>query len=159
MNIISAIALSIAAAASPASAFRGFELGGPCPTGVEWSLAEDAQDVQAWTRASEKLSIGDATITDIAYMCWTGGSSPVLYGVIVRLPATDGPALLAVLTAQWGRPYQSNRYLDQYLWSGGPVVGYLDYEQRGLLHVVHEPTQKRIDAAAKARAAAAGSDL
>ena len=59
--------LSLAALASPSSTFRGVDLGGPCPTGPEWFMAEEdtTLQVQAWARTGEKLSIGDAALTAV----------------------------------------------------------------------------------------------
>ncbi len=59
------LALALAAMAAPSETFRGFELGGPCPSGPEWALVTETPDTQSWTRADEKLLIGDVPLTSI----------------------------------------------------------------------------------------------
>ena len=154
--------LSMVAFAAPAKSFREYVVGGPCPTGDEWSMGEMTDNLRVWTRQDEKMSIGDAVLTNVDWLCWdTDTETSVLAGVMLRFPNTSGPPLLETLTLTWGSPLQANKYIQSYLWMGGPVSGYLSYNNidGGVLLLSHTATMNQVRAAKQSRAAAASDDL
>lgn len=157
MFVLLSLLLSSSALAAPAPTFRGFTFGEACPSGEGWSMLEESQDVQVWSRAGEKLVIGDAAITEVSYVCWRGATPAPLQGVLVSFEQSQATTLLVTLTAQWGKPSQANPYIPTYLWAG-PVRAYLNSSD-GVLLITHVATWKLQEADIKARAAAAGADL
>ena len=149
-----------AALAAPSNDFRGVPLNGPCPTGPEWTETEADDGITFFVRAGDKHAIGDAKLTRIAYGCWTPkGGTPMMAAVFITFEGIEGHALLVTLTEQWGKPYQSNPYIDRYLWQG-TTTGYLDFNfRKGSLLIQSRDVVKQREAEAKERAANASGDL
>jgi hypothetical protein len=87
-------------------------------------VKEDDGDHKFYSLTSENLKLGDADLKEIVYGFYKGK----LATVTIKTPGiTESKAVLEALKAQYGTPFQSNRYMQKFSWLGKNV--FLLYEE------------------------------
>ncbi len=162
---LSAIFLGILAVLTPSQAlaqdglkpgFRDMEWNQPPAPGMVKDHVEG--NIIFYTRATDKLSIGNAKLTSIIY----GFFNNRLSGVTVRTGVGQEDALLAVLNESWGKGHQSNPYIKSWIWSkGDTLAGYTinEFKHLGSMSIFNTTTYEEIKAADAAIAAKGKKDL
>lgn len=88
---------------------------------------KDYGGMQVYTRASDSLEIGTATVRNIEYAFWRGR----LYSVTINYSGYDNSAALyQALKYKFGAAHRPNRYMEKYVWYDGVTTHiYLDYSE------------------------------
>jgi len=139
--------------------FRTHHFGDDISQFTDLTIAEDDGDAKYYTSTDENLKIGGATIQRIAYGFYKGK----FYEVSIKTEDyTNSRALFEALKAQYGRPYQSNQYIEDYSWWGKVVS--LNYDENSVTSsakvlMYSKPISKQEELDKKAVAKKAGSDL
>lgn len=154
--------MSMALAEIPTN-FRGIEFGSACSTNTRLVHDEAHDDgkggyiLQAYRQTDGELRIGTIALTDLAYICW----NDQLMMVSIGFSSSDGNTMLNALSKNWGEPFQDNRFIDKYLWSG-TIFGALAYGsyRPGSLTIAHGSMMRRWTAVIeRERAEEAAHDL
>lgn len=113
------IAIQANAYPNEPAGFRGIPWGAEASAyGDELILASQKGDTTMYSRAGDKLGIGDAVLSDLKYVFYKGQLSSVMMtttGIDNRRKIRDA------FEAQFGTPMRPNRYLEDFLWDG-PVT-------------------------------------
>jgi hypothetical protein len=133
---------------------------------AEWNMSPQPgmvihhveQSVTFYSRATDKLTIGDARLASILY----GYFNNHLYAVILHTENGQDTALLAVLKQSWGAGSQPNQFIESYLWPSGDTLA--GYDRNQFTHVAtvlifSTVTYKQVAAANAAIAAKGKKDL
>jgi hypothetical protein len=132
-------------------------------------LVEKAEkdDGTVYRRANDKLSIGRAELSGLAYCCYKGRFFGILIG-------TDGLSNFQYLKdatfAYYGKGYQPNEYIEKWYWgdafsfSAGVKdvlmsLEYNEYNKKGQLFMNYRPIQKEIKANDDTKAKEADKDF
>jgi hypothetical protein len=92
----------------------------------EFVLAEDGKFTKYYRRRGDKMSIGDATLTELVY----GFYKDQFSAVQAIAHAKDQRYLRDALVSQFGPGEQPNRYIDRWFWHGAAARVALDCSQR-----------------------------
>lgn len=139
--------------------FRTHHFGDDISQFTDLTVAEDDGDVKYYTSTDESLKIGGATIQRIAYGFYKGK----FYEVSIKTEDyTNSRALFEALKAQYGRPYKSNPYIEDYNWFGKAVS--LSYDENSIngsakVLMYSKAISNQEEADKKVAAKKAGSDL
>jgi hypothetical protein len=89
----------------------------------DFTLKEDAGEVQFYLRKEDKMAIGGAELSAVVYSYWRSRFSGVRLG-------TEGvankTALIDAFREQFGEPERPNRFMDRYFWMGGKTLIIID---------------------------------
>lgn len=118
--------------------FRDLKFGSPVGQLQGAVLVKEQGQIAAYSRPSDALKIGEATISAIYYVYYKGRL------MSVRLFCTDannGRTMMDGFVMQYGPGYQRNKYIESYSWSGELVS--MTYEQdasgKSLLEMESKP--------------------
>lgn len=125
----------------------------------EMTLDEDGDRTKFYTRKGDKMQIGGAELSSIAYG-FTGGR---LHHVFIKTQGVaNRVAIVDAFTAQFGSPYKPNRYMNTYYWNGSVTRIIISCNSiRDECSVILSSTEidKQEEAAKKAAAENAASDF
>jgi hypothetical protein len=89
----------------------------------EFELSEDGDRTKVYLRKNDKLSIGGAELSKIAYGFQNGKFTSV---ILFAHGISNMRALKEALNEQFGRGIQPNRYIEKYWWYGSKTIISLD---------------------------------
>lgn len=100
--------------------FRGITWGTELAANAsEMSLTEESGIKKFYMRKGDKLTIGDAKLTDVGYYYWNDKFA----GAMMRTKGiSDETALILALKTTFGEGSKPNRYLDKYYWYGATTT-------------------------------------
>lgn len=119
-------------------------------------LVENGFARVAYTRPTDKLSIGEAELTVLGYICYRDQLASVMVSTV---GADNHRLILATLTSAYGEPVQAGTLMD---WKGSKVhlsLGFDPYTEAVNALFTSLPMQQLRDADREAAAATATDDL
>ena len=140
--------------------FRGITWGDDLESNkAEMVLVEQSADEHFYTRTNDKMQIGGAELKSIYYSYANG---KFVQAMILTEGYSNKVALIDAFKSQFGKGFQSNRYIDKYVWNGPISVIYLECKIVGDKCSVSFMSKKKLEearAADKAKARSAGEDM
>jgi len=149
-----------AQAYEPPKDFRGMEFGAHIDSiDAKFTMLESSEkDDKYYTREGDKLSIGDAELTNIMY----GFYKDMFMSVIINAKGfSNHDKLTKALIAKFGSPEIPNQYIEEYEWNGTVKIQYKYNEYSGniTLYFFHLPTVYKRAEDSKKRAEEAIDDF
>jgi hypothetical protein len=160
-GLLLSVLISNAFAYSPPDGFRGIKWGSPHTSLGPAKLAEsDGKGSDYYVRDKEDLTIGDATVKQIAY----GFYKDQLNFVLVQFTgSTNEDFLKRALTAKYGAPQRPNEFAEQYQWgvmsTVAIVLNYSKVTDKGSISYVERAITQQQQADKNARAKATNDKL
>lgn len=140
--------------ASAREAFRGLKWGDSLKNNPDMVISSNLdENAVTYSRKSDKLSIGAATVKRIVYYAWQDRLHLV---VISSEGATNWRPLKQATVQKFGRPRQLNEYIDEYYWRKPEtiiILKYNEYSEEATLTIGSERIQEEINSYNKAKAA------
>jgi hypothetical protein len=99
--------------------FRDAVLGSDTTSFNDLVVVEKEGNSVYYKRTGENLTVGDFTLDAVTYGFYKGKLSTI---IISTKGYTNSRGLLQIFNTQYGRGYQSNRYIEKYSWSGKNVI-------------------------------------
>jgi len=127
--------------------FRGMKWGSPRPSSVHPMVGGDPKSASSITichRHTDKLSVGEATLTAIVYVYYKNK----LNGVVLYFEGiTNFVSLKSTLSQAYGKPYQSNEYIEDYKWLNQDglciVIKYSEITGKGDITYMYMPISNK----------------
>lgn len=96
--------------------FRGIKWETPISDNAnEMTLAEGDGLQKFYKRKNDKMTIGDAKLTDVHYVYWSNKFS----GAMLRSKGTiEKSAMILAMQTTFGEGQKPNQYMDKYYWTG-----------------------------------------
>ena len=119
----------------------------------------EGRDTQVYKRRDEKMQIGDAQITNIAYGFYKGRFSTV---IIDYKDLTNAMKLKETLFLQYGDGYRPNQFMEEYHWNSSRVFVSYEYHEisgKGSIGYLYLPITNEEHRDATNKAKSAGADL
>lgn len=99
--------------------FRGIKWGTDINTLSNMTVVNSDGDTHTYERTGDEMKIGNAELAVLTYFFWKGK----LCGIAIKTKGyTNWSALRNAVFAKFGKGYQRNRYIEDYLW-GSPSKG------------------------------------
>jgi hypothetical protein len=126
----------------------------------EMTLTEEEGDSKCYARTNDKLSIGDAKVTDISYCFYKGR---FYFAVINFSGITNYSFLKTTLFEKYGAGYQANQFMEDYTWGLGSTVtidlNYSEVSGKGIIAYTQQEISQQKEADSKIKGKAAGKEL
>lgn len=140
--------------------FRGYTWGDTLDSHKEeLSLTAEGKDNSYFSRNGDNLKIGGAELNSITYHFSKYGFTSV---TIKTEGIANNTALISAFQEQFGKGFQSNRYIERYLWTGSNSIIFIDCSSvtRKCSAFIHSSNiKKQIDADKKSQAMDAAKDF